>query len=393
MALPHRNPVYATLAGFALIGAGLCLARYAYTPLIPALIHEGWATKSGAGFLGGFNCLGYILGCGAALGFPRWMSIRRLLRISLICLVVGLGMCAWNGGFAWLALGRAITGFGGASLVIHTPAVALAHVPDAWKKVSNGILFSGAGTLVMVISLCLPIFLAYGVPEGWLFEAGVAVAAAIIAWPLTGSASQPAEQSSPALPALESNRRRPLTLIAVAYFLAAVGIIPHTLFLSDYLHRDLGTSMAEASQLFALVGAGSLVGAAMSGVLARWWGTLAALLANYVIGAAAVAMILLSGSVALVSASAVLIGFFLMQCVALTSVRTSEIAGPERHPRWWGILTLGFGLGLAAGSYGFSGLLSLGLDYLDTFRIAQGILILALLLCASSWRRAPLESR
>ena len=64
------HPVYATLAGFALIGTGLCLARYAYTPLIPALINAGWVDKAGAGYLGGFNCLGYILGCIAALRLP-----------------------------------------------------------------------------------------------------------------------------------------------------------------------------------------------------------------------------------------------------------------------------------------------------------------------------------
>ena len=81
-----------------------------------------------------------------------------------------------------------------------------------------------------------------------------------------------------------------------------------------------------------------------------------------------------------------------MQCVALTSVRTGEIVGTSRHPRWWGVLTLGFGLGLAAGAYGFSGLLSLGLNYLDTFRIAQGALVLALLLCGASWTRKPTDA-
>ena len=45
----------------------------------------------------------------------------------------------------------------------------------------------------------------------------------------------------------------------------------------------------------------------------------------------------------------------------------------QRHPHDWGVLTLGFGLGLAIGSYGLSGLLSLGVDYYVLFVIAQGI--------------------
>ena len=74
------------------------------------------------------------------------------------------------------------------------------------------------------------------------------------------------------------------------------------------------------------------------------------------------------------------IGFFLFCCVTLSSIRTGEIAGAVRHPHDWGVLTLGFGLGLAIGSYGLSGLLSLGASYYTLFVIAQGILVGALLL-------------
>ena len=384
MAPVSKHPIYATVAGFALIGSGLCLARYAYTPLIPALIDEGWTSKAGAGYLGAFNCLGYMVGCVGALQLPRFISIRLLLRLSLAFTTLGLLMCAWNGGFAWLALGRAITGFGGASLVVHTPAIALEHVPEAWKKVSNGIVFAGAGSTIALVSLLLPVFLPEGVTAGWLFESALALAATIIAWSLTGNAPAVARDQRRPIAPLEAPLQRPLALVGSAYLLAAIGITPHMLFLSDYLHRDLGASVAASSQLFALVGLGSLLGAVASGLLARLGGTFGALLFTYLLGAGAVAMVLLSNSFTVIAASAFCIGFFLMQCVALTSVRTGEIAGPERHPHWWGILTFGFGLGLALGAYGFSGLLSLDYSYIDTFRSAQGILILSLLLFACS---------
>ena len=51
-----------------------------------------------------------------------------------------------------------------------------------------------------------------------------------------------------------------------------------------------------------------------------------------------------------------------------------------------------WGLGLALGAYGFSGLLSLGLEYIDTFRIAQGILLLALALFACSGLRRTYDA-
>ena len=375
-----KHPLYATLAGFSMIAVGLCLCRYAYTPLIPSLIDEHWVTKAGAGYLGGFNCLGYLIGCLGALFLPAYLSVRLLLRLSLVIAVGGLVMCAWDLGFVWLALGRAATGLGGASLVVHTPSVALPHVPENWKKVASGVIFTGAGGSIMLVSLLVPFFLSQSVMWGWLFEAALALVAAVIAWPLARSAAAQPNHNRARPEPLTRGLAGSLFLLGVAYFLAAIGITPHTLFLTDYLHRDLGVTAAQSSMLFSLIGAGSLLGALASGVIARTFGTSLSLLANYLLGAVAVAMVLFTTSVTVVSVSAFIIGFFLLCCVALSSVRTGELSGSGRHPHYWGILTLGFGVGLATGSYGLSGLLSLGMDYYATFLVAQGVLIVALLL-------------
>ena len=81
--MQQRNPFYASLAGFCMIGIGLCLCRYAYTPLIPSLIDHDWVTKAGAGYLSGFNCLGYLTGCLGGLFLPSRWGVRRLLQFSL----------------------------------------------------------------------------------------------------------------------------------------------------------------------------------------------------------------------------------------------------------------------------------------------------------------------
>ena len=46
-----------------MVSMGLCLCRYAYAPLVPAMIAAVWVDPAGAGYLGGFNALGYL--CGA----------------------------------------------------------------------------------------------------------------------------------------------------------------------------------------------------------------------------------------------------------------------------------------------------------------------------------------
>ena len=364
-----------------MIAIGLCLVRYAYTPLIPSLIDAEWVTKAGAGYLSGFNCLGYLLGCVAALFLPGRLGVRLLLRASLALAVAGQVMSAWDLGFAYLAVARGVTGMAGASLVILTPSVVLPHVPDNWKKVASGICFTGAGGAIVLVCLVLPYFLAMGVTAGWLFEAGLTLLFALLAWPLTTSAPTAAQHKvAGGIPKLDAPARFSLILAGGAYFLTAIGITPHMLFLTDYMHRDLDVAIATTSRLFSLVGIGSLLGALSSGFIARMIGTPRSLTANYVMGAVAVAIVLATRNETLITISAFMIGFFLFCCVTLSSIRTGEIAGTVRHPHDWGVLTLGFGLGLAIGSYGLSGLLSLGASYYTLFVIAQGILVGALLL-------------
>ena len=375
------HPVYAPLAGFCMIGIGLCLCRYAYTPLIPSLIDKDWVNKAGAGYISGFNCLGYLLGCLAALFLPHRVGVRLLLRVSLVLAVVGQVMSAWDLGFAYLALARGVTGMAGASLVILAPSVVLPHVPDAWKKIAMGIIFTGAGAAIVLVCLVLPYFLSISVTAGWLFEAVLTAFYALVAWPLTGSApTRQAHKDAGGIPKLAAGPRFLLILTGSAYFLTSIGITPHMLFLTDYLHRRFGTTIDLSSQLFSLVGVGSLIGALTSGVIARLLGTPWSLTLNYLLGAVAVLMVLLTGSVTVITLSAFMMGFFLLCCVSLSSIRTGEITGITRHPHDWGVLTLGFGLGLAIGSYGLSGLLSLGASFYMLFAIAQGILATALLL-------------
>src|SRR3982074_1586381 len=55
-------PLRATFAALSAILVGIGLARFGYTPLIPALIAAGWFTPSAAVYLGAANLAGYLAG-------------------------------------------------------------------------------------------------------------------------------------------------------------------------------------------------------------------------------------------------------------------------------------------------------------------------------------------
>lgn len=66
--MPHSSrsagvPLWrSTLSGLCATLVGIGLARFAYTPLIPAIIQAGWFTPSRAAYLGAANLAGYLAG-------------------------------------------------------------------------------------------------------------------------------------------------------------------------------------------------------------------------------------------------------------------------------------------------------------------------------------------
>lgn len=381
------GPVRSTISGFCLIAIGLCFTRWAYTPLVPSMIDSGWVDKPEAGYLGAFNSLGYICGCIVAIWGPRFLGIRILLRASLLLAVGSVVMGVWDLGFAWLAAARLIAGFAGAILIIQTPAIMLKHIREESRVVCGGIAFAGAGTMIVVTSLLLPFFLGHGPTGGWMLEAGLTLVMALVGMPLVSTATREPDRSQGRVDPLEGGRGGLLLMISTAYVLAAIGVTPHTLFLADYLHRDLGVSIAGSSSLFAILGAGCAVGSLTSGVASRWLSIRTKLVITYLFGAIAVAMVLIFDSVFAVTCSAFLMGVFVLQCVPLTSMRTLEIVGLSRHSHFWGFMAISFGVGLTAGSYGMSALLAMGFVYLDLFVVAEIALGLAMVFVLVSWWR------
>ena len=381
------GPIYATIAGFCLFAISMCLARFAYAPLIPSLINNDWVTKAEAGYLGAFNGLGYIVGCLIALLLPRITGIRLLMRSSLILAVIGIGMCFWNLGFAWLSLGRFIAGLAAAVMIIHTTALIVKSFSDKSKEKLLGFAISGGGITTVIISLSLPYFVTNGPSDGWLLEAVLTLFVALIAWPFISTVPHQREPSKDSIQALEPRRGRLVLLTGISYMLMSISILPHTLFLTDYMHRDLGLTVSDSISLFAIFGVGCAIGAIYVGMLIRLFGTRMSLCISYIMGVIAIAMVLLFDHIVIVSSSSFLIGVFLSGTAALSSIRTLEAVGVSRHPHFWGLMALGFGVGMAAGSYGMSALLSLGFDYIDLFKTAQVALILSLGIIVYSWWR------
>lgn len=70
------SPWRATLAGFCASLVGIGLARFAYTPLLPAIVDAHWFTAASAAYLGAANLAGYLAGALMARSAARLSTSR-----------------------------------------------------------------------------------------------------------------------------------------------------------------------------------------------------------------------------------------------------------------------------------------------------------------------------
>ena len=106
---PHpASPWRGTLAGFSASLVGIGLARFAYTPLLPALVGAHWFDASRAAYLGAANLAGYLAGAIFGRTLAARTSTRSTLRAMMLLASIALFACAWRLSnslyFAWRGL-------------------------------------------------------------------------------------------------------------------------------------------------------------------------------------------------------------------------------------------------------------------------------------------------
>src|SRR5438309_11929775 len=98
---PAVPPLRATMAALSANLVGIGLARFGYTPLIPALIAAGWFTPSAAVYLGAANLAGYLAGAIWARGIAARLGVALSLRAAMLLTAASLFACMLPLGFWW----------------------------------------------------------------------------------------------------------------------------------------------------------------------------------------------------------------------------------------------------------------------------------------------------
>jgi predicted MFS family arabinose efflux permease len=177
-------------------------------------------------------------------------------------------------------------------------------------------------------------------------------------------------------------RARPLAAVYVEYALNAFALVPHMVFLVDFVARGLGRGVDAGSRAWVLFGVGAMLGPVLAGAVADRIGFRAAMRLGFVLQTILIGVLALTSAPAWIIVSSLVVGAFVPGMVPLTMGRVYELAPADTASRTaaWSRAATSFALGQASAGYGLSFVYARSGDYTLLFALGAGAAALALAL-------------
>jgi predicted MFS family arabinose efflux permease len=369
------------------VSAGLCanlvgvgLARFAYTPLIPALIAAHWYSASSTLYLGAANLAGYLAGALLARRMAATAGAVPSLRAMMAVATAAFFACAIPFSFWWYFVWRLGSGVAGGVLMALAAPLVLPRIPATRRGLASGAIFTGVGLGIAASGTLVPLLLRTGLAQTWFGLGAVALLLTIASW-----GGWPREQRrKPDRRRAAASRRHPaLRALYFGYGLNAIGLVPHMIFLVDFVARGLGQGLDAGARYWVLFGLGALVGPLASGRLADGIGAAAAMRLAFLVQAVCVALLAISTHPLSLTISSLIIGAMVPGIVSLALGRVHELLPDDTdgQQKAWGLCTTAFALGQAVAAYGFSYIFArTGGDYQLLYGIGAAALAAALVI-------------
>lgn len=358
--LPISRPEFrAVLAACCAILVGIGLSRFAYSPLVPAMIDANWFSPQAAAYLGAANLAGYLAGAILGRVITRRFRLTTILRGAMLLSALSFITCAMPASFWWFFPWRVLSGItGGVLMVLAAPAV-LPCLPQRLRGRAAGVIFAGVGIGIVLSGTLVPLLLEINLSVVWVTLAVISLVLTLMTWNCW-PAENPTTAAKPenrAAAIKQANLSVPLAayIVTIAYALIAVSFVPHMVLLSDVIARNLGLGITAAANSWILFGIGAMIGPVLAGWLADRLTFGPALLIFIACEIPAIAAPALITSPLALNISGLLVGAAVPGVVPLVLGRVHEIIEDQatRH-KIWSLATVTFAAGQAIAGYGFS---------------------------------------
>jgi MFS family permease len=132
---------------------GQAFGRFSYGILLPAVRDDLDITNTIAGLIGATNMGAYLFGTLLVAWATGHFRLATVLRFGLVLTTAGLGFASLATSPLTLSFALLITGLGGACLWIPAPAIAASALPERYRGLAVGLMGSGIGLGVVLVSV------------------------------------------------------------------------------------------------------------------------------------------------------------------------------------------------------------------------------------------------
>ncbi|SPA26258.1 conserved hypothetical protein, DUF1228; putative membrane protein [Cupriavidus taiwanensis] len=388
------GPFAVALAGLVSLAVVMGIGRFAFTPLLPMMLHDGTVTLEQGGWLATVNYIGYF--AGAAVCMFIQPDAVRMVRWGLVATVLlTLGMALPGGMPAW-SLWRAAAGVVSAVVMVYTAGWCLQRLAELGRAELAGLIFCGPGLGIVVTGLGASGMVAAGwhADHGWLAFAALAAVLAVAVWrvfaaPSAVAAAAPSPGTGDAGPGA-ARLDAQTWVLTLAYGLAGFGYIITATFLPVIARQALpGTVWADL--FWPVFGAGVAVGAFLATRVGMAHDNRKLLALLYGMQALGVAIAVVLPSVAGFALSSLLAGLPFTALVAFAMREARRLWGPQA-PRLMGLMTASYGLGQIAGPPLATALVARSGGFAGSLACAAAALALGALVFAWMRRAWPLPA-
>jgi hypothetical protein len=352
-----------TIAGMCALAVAMGIGRFAFTPLLPMMLHDGVVTLAGASWLATANYVGYLVGALLCTCQPwiwrRMPSLRPvngpwLVRLGLaLTALLTFGM-AMPYSASWPAL-RFASGVTSALVFVYTSGFCFLQLARLNVPGMAGLIFIGPGAGIVLSGLLASALVALGAQaaSGWLIFGVLALVLSV--WIAPIFRAQPAAASTgaatPSAAAFQlhdlATGRGEIALLSLAYGLAGLGYIITATFL-PVIARQAIPGSAWLDLFWPIFGSGVMLGAVIASRIPVGPDNRLLLAACYVVQATGIVIGIVSPSATGFAIGSFLLGlpFTAITYFALQEVRRLK---PASAPGYIGLLTALYGIGQIAG--------------------------------------------
>ncbi len=349
----------AALACMVTLMVALGIGRFAFTPLLPLMLHGSAVGQpqvdiQHGGWLASLNYAGYFVGAITCAALR--VDAARMVRMGLVVTVLmTLAMGVTSQFWVW-AVVRFVAGAISAWTFVFASQWGLRRLTELGAHGWGGVIYTGPGVGIVATGLLVSVAGGYGATVGWIGFGLIAAALSILVWPVFGTVSVSTARSAPphaagTTPAAHTGgnaaHRGDAFWLVLLYGVPGFGYIITATFLPVIARHALpGSSWPDL--FWPMFGAALIVGALLAARLPTHWDNRTLLAGCYVVQAVGISLGIIWPTAGGFSLGSILIGLP-FTAITLFAMREARRLHGDNAAGLMGYATAAYGLGQIVG--------------------------------------------